>query len=163
MSIRAVTAFVFATVSFASYAADFPPPKQSEWTARNFKFHTGEVMPELRIHYTTIGKPDGIPVTAPLRRLMIGTKQRDMALFVLAGLLALVLTRSQAVFLTLGISLGILLGAALAAGFALRYLVPVVAELAVLGTLSAELLASAARGWRDRRASPLAVREADRS
>ena len=62
MSIRAVTAFVFAVVSFASHAADFPPPKQDEWTARNFKFHAGEVMPELRIHYTTIGKPDGIPV-----------------------------------------------------------------------------------------------------
>lgn len=62
MSIRAVTAFVFAAVSFASYAADIPPPKQGEWTTRNFKFHTGEVMPELRIHYTTIGKPDGIPV-----------------------------------------------------------------------------------------------------
>ena len=62
MSIRAVTAFVFAAVSFASYAADFPPPKQGEWTARDFKFHTGDVMPELRIHYTTIGKPDGIPV-----------------------------------------------------------------------------------------------------
>ena len=53
MSIRAVTAFVFAAVSFASYAADFPPPKQGEWTARDFKFHTGEVMPALRIHYTT--------------------------------------------------------------------------------------------------------------
>jgi homoserine O-acetyltransferase len=62
MSIRAVTTFVFVAVSFASYAADFPPPKQDEWTARNFKFHTGEVMPELRIHYTTIGKPNGIPV-----------------------------------------------------------------------------------------------------
>jgi homoserine O-acetyltransferase len=62
MSIRVATAFVFAVVSFASYAADFPPPKQDEWTARNFKFHTGEVLPELRIHYTTIGKPDGIPV-----------------------------------------------------------------------------------------------------
>jgi homoserine O-acetyltransferase len=62
MSIRAVTAFVFAAVSFASYAADFPSPKQGEWTARDFKFHTGEIMPELRIHYTTIGKPDGIPV-----------------------------------------------------------------------------------------------------
>jgi len=62
MSIRAVTAFVFAAVSFASYAADFPPPKQGEWTARDFKFHTGDVMPELRIHYTTIGKSDGIPV-----------------------------------------------------------------------------------------------------
>jgi homoserine O-acetyltransferase/O-succinyltransferase len=62
MSTRAVTAFVFAVVSFASQAADFPPPKQDEWTARNFKFHTGDVMPELRINYTTIGKPDGIPV-----------------------------------------------------------------------------------------------------
>ena len=62
MSIRAVAAIVFAVVSFASHAADFPSPKQDEWTARDFKFHTGEVMPELRIHYTTIGKPDGIPV-----------------------------------------------------------------------------------------------------
>jgi uncharacterized membrane protein (Fun14 family) len=53
----------------------------------------------------------------------------------------------------LGVGIGILLGAALAAGFALRYLVPVVAELIVMGTLSAELLVSAARGWRIRRAS----------
>lgn len=38
------------------------------------------------------GKPDGVPVTIPLRRLMIGTKQRDMALFVVAaaGLVLLV-------------------------------------------------------------------------
>lgn len=83
-----------------------------------------------------------------------------VALAILAGLAALVAgwrdadSRMPAVFLTLGIAVGILLGAALAAGFALRYLVPVVAELAVLGTLSAELLVSAARGWRIRRTSP---------
>jgi hypothetical protein len=82
-----------------------------------------------------------------------------VALALLAGLAALVLgaktrdRRLPAVFLTLGTAAGILLGAALAAGFALRYLVPVVAELAVLGTLSAELLVSAPRGWRNRRAS----------
>jgi hypothetical protein len=82
-----------------------------------------------------------------------------VALALLAGLAALVLgaktrdRRLPAVFLTLGTAAGILLGAALAAGFALRYLVPVVAELAVLGTLSAESLVSAARGWRVRRAS----------
>jgi homoserine O-acetyltransferase len=29
---------------------------------RDFRFHTGDVVPELRIHYTTLGKPDGIPV-----------------------------------------------------------------------------------------------------
>jgi hypothetical protein len=82
-----------------------------------------------------------------------------VALAILAGLAALALgaksrdSRLPALFLTLGIGVGILLGAALAAGFALRYLVPVVAELAVLGTLSAESLVSAARGWRARRAS----------
>jgi hypothetical protein len=91
------------------------------------------------------------------------------ALVLLAGLAALLLGRNTrdprlpAVFLTLGVGVGIVLGAALGAGFALRYMVPVVAELAVLGTLSAELLVSAARGWRIRRASPLSPREADRS
>ena len=82
-----------------------------------------------------------------------------VALAILAGLAGLIAgwktadPRLPAVFLTLGIGVGILLGAALAAGFALRYLVPVVAELIVMGTLSAELLVSAARGWRIRRAS----------
>src|SRR3954447_15953459 len=93
---------------------------------------------------------------------VVHTSRVLLALIVLAGLAAFVLTRNPAIFLTLGIALGILLGAALAAGFALRYLVPVVAELSVLGTLSAESLVSAARGWRVRRASPLDVREADR-
>jgi hypothetical protein len=70
--------------------------------------------------------------------------------------------RLPAVFLTLGTAFGIVLGAALGAGFALRYMVPVVAELAMMGTLSTESLASAARGWRDRRASHSSIREADR-
>jgi hypothetical protein len=97
------------------------------------------------------------------------TSRPLMALITLAGLAALLLgfrtrdPRLPALFLTLGIGLGILLGAALAAGFALRYLVPVVAELSIMGTLSAESLASATRGWRSRRASPLSDREADRS
>jgi homoserine O-acetyltransferase len=30
--------------------------------ARDFRFHTGEVMPELRLHYTTVGQPSGRPV-----------------------------------------------------------------------------------------------------
>jgi homoserine O-acetyltransferase len=30
--------------------------------ARDFRFHTGEVMPELRLGYLTIGEPSGIPV-----------------------------------------------------------------------------------------------------
>jgi Dolichyl-phosphate-mannose-protein mannosyltransferase len=91
-----------------------------------------------------------------------------VALAILAGLAALILGRKTrdprlpAIFLALGIAVGILLGAALGAGFALRYLVPVVAELAVVGTLSAESLVFAARGRRIRRESLLSPREPDR-
>jgi homoserine O-acetyltransferase len=48
--------------SFAALAADYPAPKHGDWTARDFKFHTGETMPELRLHYATIGDPSGQPV-----------------------------------------------------------------------------------------------------
>jgi homoserine O-acetyltransferase len=43
-------------------AADYAVPQESDWIAKDFKFHTGEVMPELRLHYTTIGAPSGQPV-----------------------------------------------------------------------------------------------------
>ena len=57
-----LAAAAFAVTSFAATAAEYPAPKQGEWIATNFKFHTGEVFPELRIHYTTIGEPTGQPV-----------------------------------------------------------------------------------------------------
>jgi homoserine O-acetyltransferase/O-succinyltransferase len=60
--IRAVIAAAFIAVSFSATAAEYPAPKQSEWTVRDFKFHTGEVMPELRLAYTTVGEPSGEPV-----------------------------------------------------------------------------------------------------
>jgi homoserine O-acetyltransferase len=59
---RTPAAIAFALMSFSAVAADYPAPKQSDWIARDFKFHTGEVMPELRIHYTTVGEPSGQPV-----------------------------------------------------------------------------------------------------
>ena len=43
-------------------AADYPAPKQGDWIVRDFRFHTGEVLPELRLHYTTVGAPSGEPV-----------------------------------------------------------------------------------------------------
>src|SRR5262249_39548660 len=49
-------------MSTGAMAADYPAPRQGEWIARDFKFHTGEVMPELRLHYTTVGEPKGEPV-----------------------------------------------------------------------------------------------------
>ena len=59
---QATAALAFALVSVAAAAADYPAPKEGDWIARDFKFHTGEVMPELRIHYTTVGEPTGQPV-----------------------------------------------------------------------------------------------------
>jgi homoserine O-acetyltransferase/O-succinyltransferase len=53
---------VLAMSSFTALAADYPAPKQGDWTARDFRFHTGETMPELRLHYTTVGEPTGQPV-----------------------------------------------------------------------------------------------------
>ena len=53
---------IFGFTSFSAVAADYPAPKQGDWVARDFKFHTGDVMPELRIHYTTVGDPSGQPV-----------------------------------------------------------------------------------------------------
>jgi len=42
--------------------ADYPAPQEGSWVARDFRFHTGEAMAELRLHYRTIGSPTGEPV-----------------------------------------------------------------------------------------------------
>ncbi len=44
------------------WAADYPAPKTATWVARDFRFHTGEVLPELKLAYTTVGNPSGEPV-----------------------------------------------------------------------------------------------------
>jgi homoserine O-acetyltransferase/O-succinyltransferase len=59
---RAALSAIFAMTSLTALAADYPAPKQGDWIVRDFKFHTGETMPELRLHYTTIGEPTGQPV-----------------------------------------------------------------------------------------------------
>jgi homoserine O-acetyltransferase len=58
----AIFAAALASISVAAMAADYPAPKQGDWIAKDFKFHTGQVMPELRLHYTTIGEPSGEPI-----------------------------------------------------------------------------------------------------
>ena len=49
-------------LAVAATAADYPSPKEGSWIAKDFRFHTGEVMPELRLNYTTVGAPTGEPV-----------------------------------------------------------------------------------------------------
>jgi len=51
-----------ALFAWPAMAADYPAPQEGDWTARDFRFHTGETMPELRLHYTTVGDPSGQPV-----------------------------------------------------------------------------------------------------
>ena len=36
-------------------AADYPTPTEGEYTIRDFKFQSGETLPELRLHYRTLG------------------------------------------------------------------------------------------------------------
>ncbi|MBC7802541.1 MAG: alpha/beta fold hydrolase [Candidatus Parcubacteria bacterium] len=57
-----ILVFLLSTFAFPALAADFPAPREGSWVARDFRFHTGEVMPELRLHYTTVGAPGGEPV-----------------------------------------------------------------------------------------------------
>src|SRR5262252_347989 len=35
----------------------YPTPVEGDWTARDFHFKSGERLPEVRIHYCTIGTP----------------------------------------------------------------------------------------------------------
>ena len=60
--VRTAAAFVFALIALPVSAADYPAPKEGAWVARAFRFHTGDVISELRLYYTTVGDPTGTPV-----------------------------------------------------------------------------------------------------
>jgi homoserine O-acetyltransferase/O-succinyltransferase len=49
-------------IAVSAYAANYPAPAEGDWVVRDFKFHTGQVLPELRLHYTTLGAPTGQPI-----------------------------------------------------------------------------------------------------
>jgi len=80
MKIRAilVSAAACAMLSLATYSAmaqSVPAAKEGTWVARDFHFHTGEVLPELRLHYRTVGEPSGEPVL-----ILHGTTQSGAAM-----------------------------------------------------------------------------------
>lgn len=39
-----------------------PEPRRGDAVIRDFRFGTGEVLPELKLHYQTVGDPTGVPV-----------------------------------------------------------------------------------------------------
>src|SRR6266700_6431315 len=61
------TPFCLLVVAVAAHFLPCPPawgqtPKrpgttEGDYVVKNFKFHSGETLPELRLHYTTLGKP----------------------------------------------------------------------------------------------------------
>src|SRR5262245_52174688 len=60
--LRAALIVACASIPVTSMANDYPAPRAGDWVAENFKFHTGQSMPELRLHYTPIGVASGQPV-----------------------------------------------------------------------------------------------------
>jgi homoserine O-acetyltransferase len=44
-------------LALACWAQDEPRPLEGDWVARNFTFGSGETLPELRLHYITLGTP----------------------------------------------------------------------------------------------------------
>jgi homoserine O-acetyltransferase/O-succinyltransferase len=59
---RAMTGAWLACLALSAWAADYPAPKEGAWVARDFRFHTGDVLPEVKLHYTTVGEASGEPV-----------------------------------------------------------------------------------------------------
>ena len=58
---RVVLSTVLSAFALPAFAQNYPVPKEGTFIAKDFRFHTGEVMPEVRLHYRTIGEPSGQP------------------------------------------------------------------------------------------------------
>jgi len=54
LAVVAVVALTFPSAARAQY----PAPEQRDFLLKNFTFRSGETLPELRIHYRTVGKPE---------------------------------------------------------------------------------------------------------
>lgn len=74
-SIRLALLFCAALFALSTRAADYPAPQEGSWVVRDFRFHTGETLPELRLNYRTVGAPGGEPVI-----VLHGTTQSGAAM-----------------------------------------------------------------------------------
>jgi homoserine O-acetyltransferase len=62
MKITMLLAPLFCFIAATASAATYPAPRDGEWELHDFRFHTGEVLPILKLHYRTVGDPTGEPV-----------------------------------------------------------------------------------------------------
>ena len=58
----AMSKLAFTLAALPGLAADYPAPLEGSSLVRDFRFHTDEVLPELRLHYRIVGAPSGEPV-----------------------------------------------------------------------------------------------------
>jgi homoserine O-acetyltransferase len=56
LTIRISTFLLSILAASLAAAAQYPAPTEGDFTIRDFKFTSGETLPELRIHYRTLGK-----------------------------------------------------------------------------------------------------------
>jgi homoserine O-acetyltransferase/O-succinyltransferase len=56
LTIRISTFLLSILAASLASAAEYPAPTEGDFTIRDFKFASGETLPELRIHYRTLGK-----------------------------------------------------------------------------------------------------------
>jgi homoserine O-acetyltransferase len=59
---RVVCGVVYLLIAVSGLAAESLSPKEGDWIVPDFRFHNGQVLPELKLHYTTLGAPSGEPV-----------------------------------------------------------------------------------------------------
>src|SRR5437016_3863916 len=53
-----ITLFVTLVSPSLASAADYPAPVDGDFTLRDFRFASGETLPEVHIHYRTLGRPN---------------------------------------------------------------------------------------------------------
>jgi homoserine O-acetyltransferase len=56
--IRSIALSVAIVAARLALAVDYPAPTEGDYTIHDFKFASGETLPELRLHYRTLGKPE---------------------------------------------------------------------------------------------------------
>ena len=57
MKLKALLIVLMLAAAAAVSAADYPGAVEGDYTARDFQFHSGQMLPELRLHYRTFGAP----------------------------------------------------------------------------------------------------------
>ena len=74
-TMRNLITVLLTAITIGAHAADSPAVQEADFTLRDFRFHTGEVLPTLRLHYRTLGNPAGEPVL-----ILHGTAQSGAAM-----------------------------------------------------------------------------------